>query len=113
MITFYRCISDSNNFQPRGNYHELFESSELCSGLKALDQNKPAITCSRADHVGFQTDSVTSNSDSVSKILNWDKVVNKAREKSQSRKFIKYEYRMDYLLKVKPSGIRARVITYS
>ena len=102
MITFYRCISDSNNFHPQGNYHELFES---------LDQNKPAITCSRADHVGFQTDSVTSNSDSVSKILNCDKVVNKAREKSQSRKFIKYDYRMDYLSKVKPSGIRARVIT--
>ena len=65
MITFFhffRCIFDSNNFHPQGNYHELFESSELCSGLKALDQNKPAITCSRADHVGFQTDSVTTNS---------------------------------------------------
>ena len=74
-FSFFRCIFDSNNFHPQGNYHELFES---------LDQNKPAITCSRADHVGFKTDSVTSNSDSVSKILNCDKVVNKSREKSQS-----------------------------
>ena len=76
--------------------------------FRVFVQNKPAMTCSRAGHVGFQTDSVTSNSDSVSKILNCDKVA-----KSQSRKFIKYEYRMDYLLKVKPSGIRARLITYS
>ena len=29
--------------------------------FRVFDQNKPAITCSRADHVGFQTDSVTSN----------------------------------------------------
>ena len=98
MITFFhffRCIFDSNNFHPQGNYHELFESSELgllqlrcCSGHKALNQNKPATTCSRADHVGFQTDSVTTNSNSESTILNCDKVAKltksrKAHEKSQ------------------------------
>ena len=72
---FFRCIFDSNNFHPQGNYHELFESS---------DQNKPATTCSRADHVGFQTDSVTTNSNSESTILNCDKVA----KLTKSRKFI-------------------------
>ena len=63
---------------------ELRSESKI---LKALNQNKPATTCSRADHVGFQTDSVTSNSNSESAILNCCKQISrqsrKVHEKSQ------------------------------
>ena len=74
---------------------ELRSESKI---LKALNQNKPATTCSRADHVGFQTDSVTTNSNSESTILNCCKQISrKVAKLTKSRKFIKYEYRMDSL----------------
>ena len=69
---------------------------------------------------GYQK--VTSNSDktllrqsskekSQSREQSSRKVAKSRAKLAKSRKFITYEYRMDYLLKVKPSGIRAYVIT--